>query len=62
LKIYFRLIKALLAKKIQYKEDKFKIGCLRTQLHFVEGLTEFMKDLMARKLIFKSIWALIGIN
>jgi hypothetical protein len=52
----------MLAKKIQCKEEKFKIRCLRIQLNFVEGLTEFMKDLMARKLIFKSIWALIGIN
>jgi hypothetical protein len=45
-------MKALLAKKIQYKEDKFKIRCLRTQLNFIEDLTEFIEDLMARKWIF----------
>jgi phosphatidate phosphatase PAH1 len=39
-------------KKIQYKKEKFKIGCLRTQSDFVESLIEFMKGLIARKLIF----------
>jgi hypothetical protein len=47
-------MKVLLAKKIQYKKEKFKIGCLRTQSDFVESLIEFMKGLIARKLIFLS--------
>jgi hypothetical protein len=45
-------MRSLLAKKIQFKKEKFKIGCLRTQLDFTEGLIEFMKGLIARKLIF----------
>jgi hypothetical protein len=49
--IYFQLMKTLLTKKIQYKKEKFKIGCLRTQSDFVEILVEFMKGLIARKLI-----------
>ena len=44
-------MKALLTKKIQYKKEKFKIGCLRTQSDFVESLVEFMEGLIARKLI-----------
>jgi hypothetical protein len=47
--IYFQMMKTLLAKKIKFKEEKFKIGCLRNQLDFVEGLIEFMEDLIARK-------------
>ena len=43
------MMKTLLAKKIKFKEEKFKIGCLRNQLDFVEGLIEFMEDLIARK-------------
>jgi len=47
-------MKVLLAKKIQYKKEKFKIECLQTQSDFVESLIEFMKGLIARKLIFLS--------
>jgi hypothetical protein len=32
--VYFLLKKALLARKIQFEEYKFKIECLRTQLDF----------------------------
>jgi hypothetical protein len=42
-------MKVLLAKKIQFEKEKFKIKCLRTQLDFVEGLIEFMEGLIARK-------------
>lgn len=52
LTIYFRLIKALLGKKIQFNKDKFKIGCLRAQLDFIKGLIEFMEGLITRRLIF----------
>jgi hypothetical protein len=45
-------MQALLAKKIQFKKEKFKIRCLRTQLDFTECLIEFMKGLITRKLIF----------
>ena len=45
-------MKALLAKQIQYKEEKFKIECLSTQLDFVKSLIEFMKVLIARKIDF----------
>jgi hypothetical protein len=55
-------MRALLTKRIQFKEEKSKIRCLWTQLNFIESLIEFMKGLIARKLIFKSIWALIGRN
>jgi hypothetical protein len=43
------MMKILLTKKIQFEKEKFKIGCLRTQLDFVKGLIEFMKGLIARK-------------
>ena len=33
-------MKVLLTNKIQFEEEKFKIGCLRTQLDFVENLIE----------------------
>jgi hypothetical protein len=52
LTIYFRLIKALLVKKIQFNKDKFKIRCLRAQLDFIKGLIEFMEGLITRRLIF----------
>jgi hypothetical protein len=42
----------MLTKKIQFKEEKSKIKCLWTQLNFIAGLIEFMKDLIARKIIF----------
>jgi hypothetical protein len=48
-------MKILLTKKIQFDEEKFKIKCLRTQLDFVERLIEFMKGLIIRKVVFKSI-------
>ena len=51
--VYFRLIKALLTKKIQFEEEKSKIRCLWTQLNFIEGLIEFMEVLIARKNDFK---------
>jgi len=45
-------MKALLIKKIQFKEEKSKIIYLRTSLNFVERLIEFMKGLIARKINF----------
>jgi len=45
-------MKVLLVKKIQLEEEKFKIGCLRTQLDFVENLIEIIEGLIARNLIF----------
>jgi hypothetical protein len=48
-------MKILLTKKIQFEEEKFKIKCLRAQLDFVERLIEFMKGLIIRKVVFKSI-------
>ena len=48
-------MKILLIKKIQFEEEKFKIKCLKTQLDFVERLIEFMKGLIIRKVVFKSI-------
>jgi hypothetical protein len=44
---------ALLTKKSQFKEEKSKIGCLWTQLNFIEGLIVFMEGLMARKIDFE---------
>ena len=32
--------------------EKAKIGCLWTHLDFIEGLIEFIKDLIARKIDF----------
>jgi hypothetical protein len=43
---------AILTKKIYFEEEKSKIRCLRTQLDFVEGLIEFLKGLIARKINF----------
>jgi hypothetical protein len=45
-------MRALLTKKIQFEEEKFKIRCLWTQLNFIEGLIEFMDVLIARKIDF----------
>jgi hypothetical protein len=39
----------LLAKKIQFEEEKSKIRHLWTRLNFIEGLIEFMEGLIARK-------------
>ena len=47
-------MKALLAKKIKFEKEKFKIRCLKTQLDFVEGLIEFMKGLIERTIVFLS--------
>jgi len=47
--------KSVLAKKIQFEEEKFKIECLRTQLDFVEGLIEFMEGLIVRKFWFFNV-------
>ena len=48
-------MRVLLTKKIKSKKEKSQIKCLWTQLNFIEGLIEFMKGLIARKLILKSI-------
>ena len=53
LTIYFQLMKALLMKKNQFEEEKFKIRCLWTQLNFIEGLIEFMEGSIARKIDFQ---------
>jgi hypothetical protein len=53
---------ALLTKKIQFEEEKFKIRCLWTQLNVIEGLIEFMEVLTARKIDFGVNLALIGRN
>jgi len=45
-------MRAMLAKKIQFNKDKFKIGCLRAQLDFIKGLIKFMEGLITRRLIF----------
>jgi hypothetical protein len=45
-------MRAMLMKKIQFEEEKFKIRCLWTQLNFIEGLIEFMEGLIARKIDF----------
>ena len=52
LTVYHWLMRALLTKKIQFEEEKSKIRSLWTQLNFIEGLIEFMKDLIARKINF----------
>ena len=39
-------------KKIQFEEEKSKIRSLWTQLNFIEGLIEFMKSLIAKKIDF----------
>jgi hypothetical protein len=46
-------VRALLTNKIQFEEEKHKIRCLLTQLNFIEGLIEFMDDLIARKINFE---------
>jgi hypothetical protein len=46
-------MRALLTKKIQFEEEKFKIRCLWTQLNFIEGLIEFIEGLIARKIDFE---------
>jgi hypothetical protein len=45
-------MRALLMKKIQFEEEKFKIRCLWTKLNFIEGLIEFLKGLIARNIDF----------
>jgi len=46
-------MRALLTKKIQFKKEKSKIRYLWTQLYFIEGLIEFIKGLIARKIDFE---------
>jgi hypothetical protein len=46
------MMRAFLAKKIHFEEEKSKIRCLKAQLDFVERLIEFMKGLIARKFDF----------
>ena len=59
-------MKALLMKKNQFEEAKFKIRCLWTQLNFIEGLIEFMEGSIARKIDFQVnlglIWKLTYFN
>jgi hypothetical protein len=45
-------MRALLTKKIQFEEEKSTIRCLWTQFNFIEGLIEFMKGLIVRKIDF----------
>jgi hypothetical protein len=45
-------MRAMLIKKIQFEEEKFKIKCLWTHLNFIEGLIEFIEGLIARKIDF----------
>ena len=52
-------MRAPLTKNIQFKEEKFKIRCLWTQLNFIEGLIEFMEVLIARK---KNFGVNLGFN
>ena len=40
-------MKALLTRKIQFGKDKFKNGCLRIHLEFIEGL------IARKKIIFE---------
>jgi len=60
--IFFTDKKTLLLKKFKFEEKKFKIRCLWIWLNFIESLIEFMEGLIARKIDFKSIWALIWRN
>jgi len=53
LTVYFWPMRALLTKKIQFEEEKFKIRCLWTQLNFIKGFIEFMEGLITRKIDFK---------
>jgi len=52
LMVYRWPMRALLIKKIWFKEEKSKLRCLWTQLNFIEGLIGFMKGLIARKIDF----------
>jgi len=40
-------------KKIQFEEEKSKIRCLWAQLNVIEGLIEFMENLIPRKIDFR---------
>jgi len=52
LTVFCWVMRALLTKKIQFEEKKSKIRHLWTQLNFIEGLIEFMKGLIAKKIDF----------
>jgi hypothetical protein len=45
-------MRALLTKKIQFEKEKSKIRCLLDSIKFIKGSIEFMKSLIARKIIF----------
>ena len=45
-------MKAPMIKKIQFEEEKSKIGSLWTQLNFIKSLIEFMESLIVRKMDF----------
>ena len=53
LTVFYWLMRAMLTNKIQFEKEKFKIRYLWTQLYFIEGLIEFMKSLIERKLDFE---------
>jgi len=53
LTVFYWLMRVMLAKKIQFEEEKSKIRCLWTQLNFIEGLIEFIEGLIARKINFE---------
>jgi len=42
-------MRAMLTKKMQFEEEKFRIRCSWTQLYFIESLIEFMEGSIARK-------------
>ena len=44
LKLYHWSVRTLLINKIWFKEEKYKIRCLWTQLNFIESLIEFMES------------------
>jgi hypothetical protein len=44
--------RALLEEKFNFWREKAKIGCLWTQLDFIEGLIEFIEVLITRKIDF----------
>jgi len=46
--VYFQLIKTLLAKKIQFEEEKSKLD-VKDSIRIFQGLFEFIKGLIARK-------------
>jgi len=46
-------MRARLTKKVHFEEEMSKIRCLLDSIKFIKDLIEFMKSLIAKKIVFE---------